>query len=336
MNKRTILLLLATLLLGAASWWFVQKSGDTKTTLAGADRAFAVKDTNSIGKIFLADRLGNKTTLVRQGKEWTYNGQYTARPNAIKNLLDAIARVNIQYKPPYAAVENMVKNLSTEGIKVEIYDKEDQLIKAYYVGGSTPDERGTYMILDGYEQPYVCEIPGWTGNIRFRYNLLRDEWRDRHLFAAEIEEIQSVSVEYPQQRNKSFRLERQGKDFNLTPFYDITPRINKPVAQGKLEQYLVGFGGVQASRFMNQAAERDSIERMMPFTIITLAKTNGDTLSSVLFPFYVDPAIDEKTGKVVYAERIPGYYIRTRSGDFMSIQHEVIAKLLWDYVYFFE
>ncbi|MCB9291126.1 MAG: hypothetical protein H6560_27725 [Lewinellaceae bacterium] len=49
----------------------------------------------------------------------------------------------------------MVESLATEGMKVELYDKDGGLLKAYYVGGSTSDERGTYMIMEGAEQPYV-------------------------------------------------------------------------------------------------------------------------------------------------------------------------------------
>ena len=97
----------------------------------------------------------------------------------------------------------MVSNLATEGIKVEIYDRQDELIKTYYVGGAPPDERGTYMMLEGFEQPYVAHIPGWDGNLRFRYNLVGDEWRSRILFPGELEEIESVSIAYPRQRSKS-------------------------------------------------------------------------------------------------------------------------------------
>ncbi len=335
--NRTALLALVAVALGAAAWWFAAGRTDMKTTLAGADRNFAVKDTNSIARIFLVDRNNNKTDLRREGDHWTYNGQYRAAKGPMKNILDAIARLEIQYKPANAAVSNMVQNIATEGIKVELYDKEGKLIKAYYVGGATPDERGTYIMLDGFNQPYVGGIRNWTGNVRFRYNLLGDDWRDRHIFEEEVEEIQSVTVEYPQQRNKSFRLRRQGAGFEVTPYYSITPRINKPVAQGRIEQYLVGFDNIQAGRYINRQPERDSIQRMTPFSIITVKRANGDSTSIVLHPMYVDPAVDTKTGKIVYAEYVPGYYVTSLpKGDFLSIQHDVISKLFWDYSYFFD
>ena len=66
----------------------------------------------------------------------------------------------------------MVKSLASEGIKVELYDRKGEKIKAYYVGGATPDERGTYMIMENAEEPYVAHIPSWEGNLRFRFNHL--------------------------------------------------------------------------------------------------------------------------------------------------------------------
>jgi hypothetical protein len=336
MNRNTILVLIA-LLLAAATWLYLRQQTGSKTTLAGADRQFAVKDTQSVARVFLVDRQGGTINLRRSGSGWLINDQFPARQTAINNLLDAIARLDILYKPANAAVSTLIKNLSTEGIKVEIYDRKDQLMKAYYIGGSTADERGTYIILEGFEQPYVGGIQGWVGNVRFRYNLPVDDWRDRHVFRAEVEEIASVSVEYPQQRSKSFRLSRaQNGEFAVVPFYDITPRIQRPLSQGKIEQFLIGFESVQASRYINDLSQRDSIQRMDPFSIIELTKTDGNVVKAVMHPTFIDPAIDEKTGKIVYSDYIPAYYVSLPEGDFLSVQQEVISKLFWDYSFFFE
>ena len=336
MNRNTILILVA-LLLGVTSWLYLRNQSGSKTTLAGADRQFAVKDTQSVARVFLVDRQGGTINLRRAGGGWTINDQYPARQTAINNLLDAIARLDILYKPANAAVSTLIKNLSTEGIKVEIYDREDKLMKAYYIGGSTADERGTYIILEGFEQPYVGGIQGWVGNVRFRYNLPVDDWRDRHVFQADLDQISSVSVEYPQQRSKSFRLNReQGGNFAVVPFYEITPRLNKPLSKGKVEQYLMGFESVQASRYINDLGQRDSIQRMDPFSIIELTRKDGTVVKAMMHPAFIDPAIDEKTGKIVYSDYIPSYYVSLPSGDFLSVQQEVISKLFWDYSFFFE
>ena len=45
---------------------------------------------------------------------------------------------------------------------------------------------------------------------------------------------------------------------------------------------------------------------------------------------------DEKTGKIVYSDYIPAYYVSLPAGDFLTVQQEVISKLFWDYSFFFE
>ena len=118
--NRTLILLIVFLILGGGTAWYLLNKEDDKTTLAGLDRDFAVENADDIQKIFLADRHGSKVTLQRSGDHWIYNGEHRARPNAIENLLDAITRVQMKYKPPRAAVKPMIESLATEGIKVEI------------------------------------------------------------------------------------------------------------------------------------------------------------------------------------------------------------------------
>jgi hypothetical protein len=283
--NRTFLYLIIFVVLGGATWWMLSESEkDEKTSLLGADRKFKIEQPETIQKIFIADRKGNNTTLVRQGNDWIYNDKYIARPNAVENLLDAITRVEIKYQPPQQAVKHMISSLATEGIKVEVFGENDKLLKSYYVGGSTSDERGTYMMMANAEQPYVANIPNWSGNIRFRYNLKGDDWRDITIFRHKLENIAGVEVEYPKQRNKSFKIEREGNDFTVAPYFDITPKINEPVAQGKIEQYLVNFEKVSSRGFDNRNPEKDSIAGTIPFCRFALEDTQGNMTNLEMFP----------------------------------------------------
>lgn len=331
--KRTLILLLAFLSLGGITTWYLLTQQDDKTTLMGAERRFAVENTDDIHKIFIANRRGETTTLERRDGYWLFNGEFKARPNAIENLLDAIRRVQVKYKPPQAAVENIVRDLATNGLKVEIYDSRDQLLKSYYVGGGTPDERGTYMIIDGAEQPYVASIPGWEGNLRFRYNLTGEDWRDKTVFAYQPDDIQSVAVAYPKQRNKSFRLERAGGGFEVTPYYEVTPRINQPLAPGKVEAYLTNFESLVAEAFENENIYQDSIKQLVPFSIIAVTDRTGEVTQARLFPIIpkADPAYNLEG-----ADTVERYLADVNGEDFMLIQHRVFSKILWGYDSFFE
>lgn len=322
--KRTTLFIILFLLLGGATTWYLLSKPPRNTSQLGADRRFKIENTDEIYKIFIADRRGTRTTLERKAGFWLYNGKYKVRPTAIESLLDAMRRIEMKYQPPKAAVQNMIKSLAVDGIKVEIYNKNNTSLKSYYIGGATSDERGTYIILNGAEQPYVAYLPGWEGNLRFRYNLKGDDWRDKTVFSENPQIIQSVCVEYPKNKNKSFKLEKQGNTYKVLPFYEITPIINRPLKKGSVEQYLEGFRSLGAEAFENENPKRDSIQQLLPFGIITVKNQSGETKSVRLFPIFSN------------SDRVERYFAAVSTDDFMLVQQLVFGKVMWGYDFFFE
>lgn len=340
--KNTLILFVIFVLLGGGTAWYLHK-GDSpqqaKTTLVGADRKFAVEDTEQVYKIFLSDRTDNvNTTLTRKGDRWFHNDGHKVRRNAMENLLNTIGHIEMKYKPAEAALKGMITDLATNSIKVELYNQANEKIKVYYVGGSTIDERGTYMIMEGAEQPYVVSLPSWEGNVRHRYSLKGDEWWDRIIFEKEVEDIKSVAVEYPRQKNKSFRLQREGNDYTITPFYDITPKINRPIKAGSGEAYLVGFESLMAEDFRNDVAVRDSISQLEPFAILSLEDMKGNETIVKFHPIVKEGSkMDYKSGEFLAgSDFVERYFADVNNGNFMMIQQRVFGKLFWAYEHFFE
>lgn len=330
--NRTIILAVVFLLLGGITIWYLSSKPEDRSTVAGWDREFAV-EADQVYKVFLLDRNGNQTTLERKKDHWVYNGRWRARPNAIENLLDAVSRVQMKYKPPRAAVANMVKSLASEGIKVELYDRAGNKIKTYYVGGATPDERGTYMIMENSDEPYVVHIPSWEGNLRFRYNLAGNDWRDKSVFVIDINEIQSVAVEYPKQKNKSFQVEKEGKDYKVEPYKALIPKINRPARKGAVETFLYGFESLVAEAFENDNPRRDSIKRLTPFSVVTLKTTDGEEQNVRFYPIFERIGVG---GQTVFSDRAERYFAALDNGDFMLVQHRVFKDIFWAYDFFFE
>lgn len=334
--NRTVLLSLIVVVLGAGAWWAVRTGNNGEiTSVVGADREFAVPK-DQVYKVFIADRKGNKSTLTRTPKGWMYNEKYKARPDAINNLLDAIDQVQMQFKPTEAAVPHMVNSLATNGLKVEIYGKDNNLLKAYYIGGATNDEMGTYIILEGANQPYVAELSAWKGNIRFRYNLTGDDWRDRTVFDQKYDEIASVSLEYPAIQDKSFVIKYNGDAGAVTPFYPFTPPIQRPIRKASMDAYRGNFEKIIAASFNNKHNDKATVSKQVPFAIITVEEKSGERQSLKLYPIYPETYTDPKTGTTIQPEEITGYYAVTEAGDFMMMQNQIVEKILWGYDYFFE
>ncbi len=329
--KKNYWLIAIFLLLGGATVWYYLGGNDTSKSNLGWDRLFKVAEAD-IQKIFIAKRTGETTTIERDGNSWKVNGQWKASKNAMENLLEAVTNLELQSVPPPAAIEGVVKELASRGIKVEVYGNRGKLLKAYYIGGVTADARGTYAIMDGSEQPMVLQIPQMEGQIRTRYDLVGDDWRDRNVFSYQPEDIAAVSVEYPQQRNKSFKLKRNGNDWDIKPFYDNVPAITQPVSKGRVEGFLVGFGGLMAESFSNQYSQKDSIRQMMPFSVISVTDMKGIERIAAFYPTYRQ---DKYTGER-RSEVVERYFADVNTGDWLLTQHRVFEKVFWPYEAFFE
>jgi len=336
MKQKLLIPGLVFLALVFITYFFLKQKPAEQGTLSGMDRAFAVKNAADIQKIFLANRIDGSTVLLeRQQDHWMLNGRDRARDNAIENLLSAVTKVQMMYKPPEAAVPNMLQDLATRGIKVEVYGKQDKLLKVYYVGGSTSDERGTYMIMEGAEQPYVTHIPSWEGNLRFRYNLKGDAWRDRSIFRFKPKEVATLAVEYPTRREESFKLvPKGGGSLQVQPFYNYQEAKSSKFNPRTVDTYLEQFATIGAEAFRNDYQFQDSIRAMVPFCVFQVELNAGEQQQIRLFPIY-----PEQNGPITNystAPQVERYFVDINGSDFVLAQHRVIQKVLRGYEYFFQ
>lgn len=330
MNRRTWLMVALFLLLGAGAFYALRQKNAQSGTRNSWDTEFAVDNPEDIHKIFLADRSGRTATLEREGDHWMYNGKYRARPTAVQTLMETLTRVKVYYVPPEAAKDNAVRDIAASGIKVELYNKAGKPLKVYYVGGVNNEESGTYMMMEGAKQPYVTHIPGFVGQLRVRFFLDEDSWRDRAVFSEKPEDIQSVSVEYPQQKSESFRLEKTGPaEYAVKPFFSTTHRNPNPQRKGVPEAYLLEFESKIAEAFETRNPRRDSVTALVPFAIVSVKKTDGTEKRARFWPVSVERTYDTKE---IYVVR----YFTELNGDFLLTQEQVFSPIFRGYDFFFQ
>lgn len=329
--KKTWLLAVFFLVLGGGAWYALRTKSAQSSTLNSPDMEFAVKNIDDIGKIFLADRKGQTATLELKDGVWMYNGKWKARPTAMQTLLETLQKLTVQSISTQAAEERMVKSLASEGIKVEIYNKKGAKIKCYYVGGVTNDEKGTYMILENAERPYVVHIPSFIGQLRVRYLIEEDDWRDRSVFTEKPEQIQSVTLEYPQRKNESFRLEKLKEgEYRVQPYFSTTTPNPNPQRKGFAEGYLLQFEQLAAEAFETQFSKRDSITSLVPFAVMTVKRDNGETRQVRYWPVEIKQNPDTQE---LFIER---YFAEVDQQDFMLVQHRLFGPVFKTYNFFFE
>jgi hypothetical protein len=345
MNIRTLLMLIILVLVSVVTYWFFTQKQESTDTITDIENQFAIKNVQDIGTIFIADRSGKEITLNRQADYWTVNEHYRARQSAVNLVLEVVENVKVRYTPPNAAVSTIVNQLATRGIKVEIYNRQDELMKAFYIGGTAADGEGTNMMLEGANTPFVTEISAFSGNLGTRFMLDLDDWRDRTLFAYAPAELQKISIEYPRQQGHSFKMEKQSDgDWKVRPYSDLVPPItDRPVSNSKINAYLLTFERNIAEDFINQHPKKDSILNLVPFAIVQTTSSTGEERSIVLHELHGTSTGRELTPDIRYAAREEGvgrYYtlrnINNEEIDFMLSQHRVIGNLLWGYSFFFD
>jgi len=238
LKKNFKLIVAAIILLGLCGYLIINYQ---KSTLKKELSDFAVKDTASIDKIFLADKSGNKILLERKPNfKWILNGKQDARIDVVNNLLKTVYKLQVNSPVGKDAFNNVVKTLASSGIKVELYSKGIN-VKTFYVGGLNQANTGTYMIIENSSTPFVVTMPGFEGYLTPCFPTHEYVWRGTSIFNYAYGEIAKVELYNFEQPQTSFTIEKQTstgtKKINLLA-------SNKPVANfdtAKVNAYLLQF-----------------------------------------------------------------------------------------------
>ncbi len=279
--NRNLLFALVAVALGLAVWFGVINKPEGSRVLR--ENAFAYPDTAALQKIFLADRGDREILLERQASgRWMVNGRFEARPDAIQTLLETIAQVEAKYPVAKAKYDLVVREIAGEHIKVELYTDGEKPEKIYYVGPPTTRDRGNFMQLEGTDYPYVVHIPGLDGFLQTRYILDQNTWRERTIFSAKPQAIDSLAVTYTLNPDSSWAIARSGESYRLHTALD---RIeNRAVNPRATLAYLSHWRNLQCDYYLNDSYKRDSVLGTTPICTLSLTKRNGQAEECLIFP----------------------------------------------------
>ena len=333
MKKNSVIVILAVFLgLVALLLVYKNKSGTINDEL----QDFAVADTASITKIFLADRNDRTVTLERKNNgEWMVNGKYRARPGGIKILLETIKNLAVKTRVAKAGYNGVIKGLASEGIKCEIYQHgENHPMKVYYVGGSTADVLGTFMMLEKSDLPFVIHIPGFQGYLTTRYSPFEEDWRDRNIFDYQRDAIKKISVNYYRDVSKSFSIEKTGNQYTVTS--PVTGKKIQHVDTLALFNYLSLFNYLCFENWDNEFSSQqlDSLKSTSAMSTISVTDMSGKTMSMTT---YLKPvtksslAQTDSLGNPLKYDLDRMYAFINEGRDFVIVQYYVFGKIFRQY-----
>lgn len=329
MKNKGVYIIFFVLLIIASIIYFTQRKSTIKEEL----RDFAVKDTASITKIFMVDKKNEKVLLDRKSNYWTVNNKFMARPDAIKTLLETIASVYVKLPVANAALPNIIKQLATNSVKIEIYSGNNK-IKVYYVGNATPDQLGTYMILEGSKVPFITHKPGFFGYLSTRYFTNEELWRDNSVFLYDFKDIASVKVHYPISPRRSFTIfNEMNNQFRLV---DINNYPVNPIDIEVVKEFVARFRKIKCESYVHNftQARLDSLEKTQVFTEITVTdrKGNENTIKLYKRPNFSD-FFDEE-GNLLPNDPDAMYGVLENTKQVVVCQYFVFDPLMMDLSYF--
>lgn len=333
MKQKNKIAIVLFLMLGAIAIWLIMRNNNS--TIKQTLKDFAVKDTTSIDKVFLADKKGRSITLEKQSPgKWLVNGKYEARNDAVQTLIYTINKVEVKEPVSKKAHDNIVKKLAAEAVKCEIYSG-GKLIKAYYVGSETQDMTGTYMILIDLNtmqtsaKPFVTYIPGFQGFLTTRYFTEEIGWRDRTVFNYIPPDIKSVRMETPGAPDKSFEVLNLGENL-----FDIklleTGKSLKNIDTIAIKQYLSYFQNLNFESFEVEMSpqQMDSVKQTTPTNIITVTLQNGEKNEVKFYPRKPKNGVTEIDGKKIEFDPDRMNATMNNGKDFVFVQYFMFGKIM--------
>ncbi len=254
--KKTLVYVAILALLGFGIYYFILRTDDNP--FGSTEAGFNVKDTASVGKVYIVAADGESVTVERKGAEWVLNGKEKALPSMVELTLNTMAGQRVIAPVTKAAFDNAVKLLASDAIKVEVYNKEGKKMTVFYVGGASANGNGTNMLMEGAKTPYVVQVPAFTGDLTPRYSTRMRDWRDRTVFDVPAADIKSVSVQYADKPINSFVLSRDGNNYKIQGDPMITENMG-PINVARANYYMAYFTNVNCEGYMNGLDGMDTV-----------------------------------------------------------------------------
>lgn len=332
----TILILLA-LVIGAI---FVYKSKGKSSTIDKDASLFKFADTASIDKLFLADKEGKTILLEKKSGVWMLNGKYIVRPDAIGTLLYTIKMVEIKSPVSKSAKANVIKVMAAKSTKIEIYSHGEK-VRQYFVGHTTQDHTGTFMVLtnletgDNYDDPFITHIPGFEGFLNSRYMTNEVEWRTQFVFNYRPPQIKQIKMELHEVPDSSFVVDL----FSMQRF-GLKTLKGKPIPfqEDRIKQYIAYFQNINCEMPLEKTDHlADSLSKSaIPYATLTVTDRNNISNSVQFYHKQPIASKNEQYG-IDYKYDPDRFFIKYNNNQgetFAIAQFYVFGKILQTYGYF--
>ena len=333
--KKNIVLVIAIAVLAFLAFLatnLVRNSGKSDTELL----EFSIEDTTSVDKIILTDAYNNSFELTRPSKgRWTDAKGDCIIQEPVYLMLETFKNIEFKGYVPEQARTNVTNRMAANSIKVQIF-QNGEWSKTWYIGFSTQDHYGTYMLLETPEEksdlPVIMKVKGLSGIIEPRFFADQRRWKCTNIFALERDQIAKVDVKFNDTPQRSFSVEKNGTNYTVKHFGKLLPNIDTNMAVRYLNNYKkIHFELVNYEFNQKQI---DSLKKTLPFCVLSVKETSG-TLNKLKMYRMKGNGIKEVNdfGDSTTFD-VNRFWCILPSGDLVKCQYFVFSPLMMGHIYF--
>jgi hypothetical protein len=333
-NKNLVILIALVITLFVSYVLFFKKYS---SSLGDGETSFAIADTSSVTKVVLTlyknqQKSNLSTTLTRVFTPygttyWMVNDSFSAQPDRIKTFLETIQQVSIRSVLSSAGQNTALDIIKKRHVRVEIYTKNGQE-KVYFVGDAADENRGTYMQLRGSAEPFITEIPGFSGILNPRYEPELDTWRENIIFKVNPDRLTQIELKWPG-IDSSYKLIKSAENN-----WQLTPSISR-VDSFFVSRYVQEFKTVYGLAFVAKQEQTEVSKLLLkkPDVVISLTETQSNSVNRDLTT--KNAATSKTTSVQLYNRDVDTYYaLVSGSPEWRLVQKGVLRRILQKRTFF--
>lgn len=333
-KRKGIILVIALAILGFLAFMatnLVRNSGKSDTELL----EFSIEDTTSVSKIVITDAYMNKFVLQKKDGVWVdKDGNCVTQP-PVHTMLETFKNVEFKGYVPENSRKTITNRMASTHTKIEIF-QNDEWSKTWYVGFSTQDHYGTYMLLETPDEksdlPVIMKIKGFNGIIEPRFFADARRWKCTEIFAIERDEIASVDVKFTDSPARSFTVSKNGTNYAVSHLGKTLPEVDTNM----VIRYLNNYKKIHYE-FVNydlKPKQVDSLKRTKPFCVLSLKEVKGkvNTLKMYRLKGSGQANVDDFGDSINYDP--DRFWCLLPSGDLVKCQYFVFNPLIMGHIYF--
>ena len=299
------------------------------------DSEFAYESWDHVHKVWMRARNEDGRFLSRKKDGWYIDDTIKVSSSYMQNLENVLTHMSIQFIPPAPLAKTIITDLNQNGIEVRLYDKKNQILRDYWVGMNTNDERGTAFKMRQGNQPYIMELPLFEGTLRSLFTVTPTMIRDKKIIEVDPANIITITINYPKQTDAGFTLDVSGDKPMISKLtLSETGNTPQPTNDKSVENFLSQLNKVAFESYEKENKLRSKVNMQVPFATFDMLLKNGKSYSFKIWPvqWFIENAENEEERERILVS--PRYYYEDSKGEFYIVQERLIKQLLVGYPFF--